>query len=299
MLALPPERRTPVAGVEERRISSPDCDIPVRIYRPETKPAGCLVFFHGGGFVMGGLESHDHVCRDLCAGANAIVIAADYRLAPEHPFPSALNDCEAVLRWACAHAAELDCERGGIVVGGDSAGGNLATVLAIRDRDRGESNLRGQILIYPVTDAPLPFKSSYIENGSGYGLTSDDMVRFWRDYVGRAPDENDPEISPLRSKNFSGLPGALVITAEFDPLRDEGEAYASRLADAGVATTLVRYQGAVHGFVRMGTNVGLAADALQQICLWLRGQFEAGQQLSVDPAGDARTRAGMPPTMGA
>lgn len=291
MLALPNAKRTPVARVEDRLISSPDGAVLIRIYWPEGKPEGCLVFFHGGGFVMGGLESHDHICRDLCVGANAVVVAADYRLAPEHAFPCALNDCGAVLRWVVAHARELESDRGGIVVGGDSAGGNLATVLAIRARDRGAPKLRGQILIYPVTDAPLPFKPSYIENGSGYGLTGDDMIRFWRDYVGGAYDRNDPDISPLQTKNLADLPDTLVITAEFDPLRDEGEAYAKRLADGGVATTLIRYQGAIHGFIRMGKDVRLAANALQQICLWMRDRFAASEQSNGRQAEEARRGA--------
>jgi acetyl esterase len=273
MLAQIPPQRTPVAKVEDCRIQSPDGDIPIRIYWPEGKASGCLVFFHGGGFVMGGLDTHDHICRDLCVGAQAVVVAADYRLAPEHPFPCALNDCETLLHWVVAHGSDLNIDQGKVIVGGDSAGGNLAAVLAIRARDRGESQLRGQILIYPVTDAPLPFKPSYIENGSGYSLTRDDMIRFWRDYVGDRSGENNPEISPLRAQSLSGLPDALVMTAEFDPLRDEGEAYAKRLIDSGVPTTLTRYDGAIHGFVRMGADVRLAANALQQVCLWMKDRF--------------------------
>ncbi|GGE51637.1 acetylhydrolase [Agaricicola taiwanensis] len=282
MLAQVPASRTPVARVEDRRLPSPDGEVAVRIYWPDEAPRGCLVFLHGGGFVMGGLDTHDHVCRDLCAGAQSVVVAVDYRLAPEHPFPCALNDCEAALRWVVANAREIGTDPRKIVVGGDSAGGNLATVLTMRARDRREPKLAGQILIYPVTDAPLPFKPSYIANGSGYSLTSEDMIRFWRDYVGDSSDETDPEMCPLRAQYLGGLPDALVITAEFDPLRDEGEAYANRLMSAGIPTTLTRYDGAIHGFVRMGTEVRLAAHALQQICLWMTGRFTAGKTGGLD-----------------
>lgn len=273
MLALTPKQRTPVWKVENRSLRTPDGDIAIRIYRPEGKPMGCLAFFHGGGFVMGGLDTHDHVCRDLCVGSQAIVVAIDYRLAPEHPFPAALDDCTRLLKWMVASRADLNVKQGAIIVGGDSAGGNLATVLAMRARDQG-LRLCGQVLLYPVTDAPLPFKPSYIEYGTGYSLTGNDMIRFWRDYIGGDEFAQDnPELRPLQAQNLLGLPDALVITAEFDPLRDEGEAYAKRLIDAGVPTTLTRYDGAIHGFIRMGNDIRLAAIALDQICPWMKARF--------------------------
>ena len=273
IIAQLPPKLPPVASVEDRTIPSAEGNVRVRIYRPDGKAVGCLVFFHGGGFVMGGLDTHDQICRELCVGAQSVIVATDYRLAPEHPFPCALSDCEAVLRWVAAHTDELNVDPGKIMVGGDSAGGNLAAVLAIRMRDSGGPHLHGQVLLYPVTDAPMPFKPSYIENGVGYSLTRDDMLRFWRDYVGAGTAENDPETCPLRAESLSGLPAALVITAEFDPLRDEGRDYAKRLMDAGVPTTLTQYDGAIHGFVRLGADLRLAKKALQQVSLWMKDRY--------------------------
>ena len=264
--------RTMVGEVKDLLIASAENDIPIRVYRPEGRPDGCFLFFHGGGFVGGNLDTHDHVCRDICLGANCVVIATDYRLAPEHPFPSALDDCDAVLSWVVSHAGDLGIGEPKIVVGGDSAGGNLATVLVARSRERPYQGIRGQVLIYPITDSPQLSRPSYIENGTGYGLSGDDMMRFWRDYAGRA-DASHPDIAPLRSDNLAGLPDTLVITAEFDPLLDEGEEYARRLMEAGVRTTLTRYDGAIHGFVRLGSEVTLAARALRQISQWVRDRF--------------------------
>ncbi|MEJ8574238.1 alpha/beta hydrolase [Microbaculum marinum] len=265
--------QTKVGKVEDLHVTSEQTDVPIRIYWPFGRPDGCFLFFHGGGFVGGSLDTHDHICRDICLAANCVVIATDYRLAPEHPFPSALHDCAAVLSWVVSHGGFLGLDDPKIVVGGDSAGGNLATVLVARSRQRREGRISGQVLIYPITDVPRLSRTSYVENGAGYGLSSDDMLRFWRDYAGEAPDVNDPAIAPVRSSELAGLPDTLVITAEFDPLRDEGEEYARRLMEAGVPTTLTRYDGAIHGFVRMGSEVRLAAQALRQISQWLGERF--------------------------
>jgi len=275
LLALLPPKSPPVARLEDRTVPAADGDVPIRIYWPGGKAAGCLVFFHGGGFVMGNLDTHDQICRELCVGAHSVVVAADYRLAPEHPFPSGLDDCEAVLRWVARHPAELEVDPARIIVGGDSAGGNLAAALAIRMRDGNGPYLHGQVLLYPVTDAPLPHKPSYIENATGYSLTRDDMLRFWRDYVGLETDFYDPEACPLRAESLSGLPPSMVITAEFDPLRDEGRDYARRLMDAGVPTTLQQYDGAIHGFVRLGPQVRLAKEAMQQVGSWMIDRYAA------------------------
>lgn len=273
LLTQLPPKSPPVASAEDRTVPSAEGNVPVRIYRPDGKAAGCLVYFHGGGFVMGSLDTHDHVCRELCVGAQSVIVAADYRLAPEHPFPCGLDDCEAVLRWVAGHPGELEVDPAKIMVGGDSAGGNLATVLAIRMRDQDGPNLHGQVLLYPVTDAPLPYKPSYIENAVGYSLTRDDMLRFWRDYAGDGPAADHPELYPLRAQSLAGLPASIVITAGFDPLRDEGRDYARRLMDAGVPTTLKQYDGAIHGFVRLGPQVQLAKDALQQVSLWMADRY--------------------------
>ncbi len=273
LLAQLPPKLPPVASADDRKVASADGSIPVRIYRPEGEASGCLVYFHGGGFIMGSLDTHDQICREICVGARSVIVSVDYRLAPEHPFPCGLNDGESVLRWVAGHAAELGIAPGKIMVGGDSAGGNIATALAIRMRDRNGPQVHGQVLLYPVTDAPQPYKPSYIANAIGYSLTRDDMLRFWRDYAGAASAANDPEIYPLRAEKLSGLPPTLVITAEFDPLRDEGNQYAQRLIDAGVPTTLTQYDGAIHGFIRLGADLRLAKKALQQVCLWMIGRY--------------------------
>jgi acetyl esterase/lipase len=272
LLAALPAKMPPVAHVRDLTVPSAEGQVPIRVYRPDGEPSGCVVFFHGGGFVMGNLDTHDPICRELCVGGQSVVVAADYRLAPEHPFPCALNDCDAVLQWVIGHSAELAVGPGRIIVCGDSAGGNLAAVLAIRQRNRGGPSLLGQALLYPVTDAPMPFKPSYIENGIGYSLTRDDMIRFWRDYTGDG-EANGPETCPLRASSLSRLPTTLILTAEFDPLRDEGEAYAARLAQFRVPTTLTRYDGAIHGFIRLGTDVGLAKEALQQVSRWMKDRY--------------------------
>lgn len=222
---------------------------------------------------MGSLDTHDQICRELCVGARSVIVSVDYRLAPEHPFPCGLNDCETALRWVAGQSGDLDVLPEKIMVGGDSAGGNLATALAIRMRDRGGPYLHGQVLLYPVTDAPQPYKPSYIENAVGYSLTRDDMLRFWGDYAGAASAESNPEMYPLRADSLSGLPPALIITAEFDPLRDEGRDYARRLMNAGVPTTLTQYDGAIHGFVRLGADLRLAKKALLQVTVWMTERY--------------------------
>jgi len=273
LLAQLPPKSPPVASANDREVASADGSIAVRIYQPEGKATGCLVYFHGGGFIMGSLDTHDQICRELCVGARSVIVSVDYRLAPEHPFPCGLNDGETVLRWVAGHAAELGIIPGKIMVGGDSAGGNIATALTIRMRDGNGPYVHGQVLLYPVTDAPQPYKPSYIDNAIGYSLTRDDMLRFWRDYAGAASAANDPEIYPLRADSLSGLPATFVITAEFDPLRDEGNQYAQRLIDAGVPTTLTQYDGAIHGFIRLGADLRLAKEALQQVCLWMIARY--------------------------
>jgi len=273
MLAQLPPKSPAVASVDDPTVPSADGDIPIRIYRPDGEPDGCLVFFHGGGFVMGNLDTHDQICRQLCVEAQSVIVAADYRLAPENPFPCGLEDCDAVLRWVAGHTGDLNVDPAKIMVGGDSAGGNLATVLAIRMRDRDGPPLHGQVLLYPVTDAPLPYKPSYIENAVGYSLTRDDMLRFWRDYVGDGAPEDHPELYPLRAQSLAGLPPSIVITAGYDPLRDEGRDYARRLMDAGVSTTFTQYDGAIHGFVRLGPDVRLAKEALLQVSVWMSERF--------------------------
>ena len=202
-----------------------------------------MVFFHGSGFVLCSLDTHDGMCRNLCAGTGCVVVSVDYRLAPEAKFPAAPDDCLAATRWAVANAAALGADPGRVFVAGDSAGGNLAAVTALRIRDEGGPRLLGQLLIYPVTDYYEPGTPSMIENAEGYGLTRAGMIWFWNHYLAAPSDGANPHASPFRAADLSGLPPALVVTAEYDPLRDEGEYYADRLRQAGVPTQMKRWDG--------------------------------------------------------
>jgi acetyl esterase len=228
----PPE---PVARVEERTIPGPAGAIPVRIYTPEgTGPFPVLVFFHGGGWVICTLDTHDGLCRALANGAGCVVVSVDYRLAPEHTFPAAPEDCFAATQWVAAHAGELQGDRARLAVGGDSAGGNLTAVVAQMARERGGPALAFQLLIYPAVDLrPDAGYASMQENALGYFLDKPSMDWFAGHYLRGEADRTHVLASPMLAADLRGLPPALVTTAEFDPLRDEGEAYARRLVEAG------------------------------------------------------------------
>lgn len=270
---LPEGPKAPVAEVRSFTIPGPGGPLPVRLYRAQdAKALPLLMFFHGGGFVLGDLDSHDSLCRDFCAGADCAVLSVDYRLAPENKFPAAPDDCLAATLWAAAHAAEIGIDPARIVVGGDSAGGNLAAVVTLRVRDEGGPKLCGQLLMYPVTDHFEPPTRSYVENGKDYFLTQETMVFFWNHYVRDERDSKNPLVAPLKARDHSELPPALVITAEFDPLRDEGEAYAERLRAAGVPTALTRYDGAIHGFIGL-PDIDVGKRGAQECCAWLRERF--------------------------
>src|SRR5205085_4334382 len=239
-----------IASVRERTIDAAGGPLRIRIYTPHgTGPFPLLVFFHGSGFVLCSLDTHDGMCRNLCAGSSCVVTSVDYRLAPEHKFPAGIEDCLYATRWAAAHAAELGADARRVAVAGDSAGGNMAAVIAIRLRDEGGPALCGQLLLYPVTDYHTPGTPSYEENAEGYGLTRDTMKWFWNHYLSDPSEGTHPHASPLRARNLSRLPPALVVTAEYDPLRDEGELYAEKLRAAGVPIALTRYDGVNHGFM--------------------------------------------------
>ena len=263
----------PIHGVEDRRIPGPGGDIPIRIYTPEGDgPLPLLVFFHGGGWVIGSIATHDGLCRQLANAAGCIVVSVDYRLAPEHAFPAAAEDAYAATRWVGENAGTIGGDATRIAVGGDSAGGNLTAVVALMARDRGGPRLVFQLLVYPVTDAPSD-NASYRENGKDYFLTTAQMEWFWRLYVGSAPNLDDPYLCPLRAKNLDRLPPALVVTAEHDPLRDEGEAFARRLDEAGVAARAKRYAGVFHGFFAMGSLLGRGREATDDAAAALRSAF--------------------------
>ncbi len=237
--------------VEERRLPGPAGPVPVRLYAASTGLAlPILLYLHGGGWVIGSIESHDDVCRRLAQAAGCLVVSVEYRLAPEHPFPAALDDCQAALAWVAAHGAELGGDPARLAVGGDSAGANLAAVLAQNATARGGPRLALQLLVYPVVDNDLE-RPSYHAHGTGYVLTRAGMAWFFDHYLADPAQGADPRVSPLRATRFAGLPPALVLLAEYDVLLDEGEAYARALKAAGVPVTLKHYPGTIHGFLGM------------------------------------------------
>jgi acetyl esterase len=270
--AFPGLRSDAVARVENRDMQGPGGSLGLRIYTPFGQgPFPLMLFFHGSGFVVCSLDTHDGLCRNLCAGSGCVVVSVDYRLAPEHKFPAATEDCLAATRWAAANASALGGDAGRILVAGDSAGGNLAAVTALRIRDEGGPQLRGQLLIYPVTDYYDSNMPSMTENAEGYGLTRPGMIWFWTHYLPDPSHGSDPYASPLRARDLRGLPPALVVTAEYDPLRDEGELYAKRLQEAGVPTTIKRWDGMNHGFFIWPGVVAKADAALDEACAWASG----------------------------
>jgi acetyl esterase len=256
----------PVARVEDRTIAG----VPARVYGADSGSLPILVWYHGGGWVIGDLDTTDGVARKLANRAGALIVSVDYRLAPEHPYPAPIEDCWSVLEWVAANGAELGGDPSRIAVGGDSAGGNISALMAIKARDAGRS-LRQQLLVYPATDLTLSFPS-IDENGEGYLLTKDSMVWFVNHYLGGA-DPKDPHISPYYVDDLSGLAPAHIITAEFDPLRDEGEAYGERLKEAGVPVDVKRYDGMIHGFYGLGIVTPVADQAIDASATGLRAAF--------------------------
>jgi acetyl esterase len=255
----------PIHQVDDRHVPSDDGEIAVRVYTPEQavgSPAPCLVWFHGGGWVIGDLDTADPTCRALANRSGAVVVSVDYRLAPEHPFPAAADDAMAAVLWTVENAELLGVDPTRVAVGGDSAGGNLAAVVSQQCRDEFGPALAFQLLVYAVTDCTLSHRS-IIENAEGYFLTKATMEWFVRCYLGEG-DPKQSKASPLHAEDLSGLPPALVITAEYDPLRDEGEAYAERLRDAGVPVEALRYEGQIHGFFAMQGLLDDAAAALDR-----------------------------------
>jgi acetyl esterase len=259
-----------VASVLDRTVPGPAGEIPVRVYTPAGEgPLPVVVYFHGGGWVIGDLEVVDQPCRQLASAAGAIVVSVDYRLAPEHRYPAAFDDSYAATVWVGAHAAEIGGDPARLAVAGDSAGGNLAAAVALAARDRGGPELAAQLLIYPVTDFNFG-TASYQENREGYLLTKGSMQWFWAHYLGAQDLDKDPYACPLRADSLVGLPPAYVATSEYDPLRDEGEAYARRLEEAGVAVTAKRFDGLLHGFFWMLAAVPSAAGVLDDMVGVLR-----------------------------
>ena len=237
-----------MARVEEHTLAVDDGEIPLRVLVPIERPAGVIVWYHGGGWVLGSNDQSDTVCRKLAERTSCTVVLVDYRMAPEHLYPTAVNDCYAALEWANAHLADLaGREEAPLIVGGDSAGGNLAAVIALRARDQRGPSLALQLLVYPVTDADFD-RPSYTDPENQLMLDRDGMLWFWDHYVPDKSRRLEPDASPLQASDLSGLPPAVVATAEHDPLRDEGEAYAERLEAAGVPVNFLRHEGQMHGF---------------------------------------------------
>ena len=265
-----------VARVEDRTLPGPNGAIPVRVYAPESSgPLPVLVYFHGGGWVIGSIETHDMSCRALTNLTGCAIVSVDYRLAPENKFPAPLEDCYAATCWVAENARAIGADPDRVAIGGDSAGGNLTASVALLARDRKGPALRHQLLVYPVTDAACD-TASYRDNAEGYFLTKDAMLWFWNHYLTAAAEGANPYASPLRATELRDLPPATVITAEYDPLRDEGEAYGEKLAAAGVATTVQRYDGMIHGFFGMGELLDQATTAMQQAAGDLRKSFGLG-----------------------
>jgi acetyl esterase len=259
-------QRVALAGVAPEMHAVQDrvfAGVPCRIYTPyDEAEAPVLVYFHGGRFISGDLETHDPLCRTLAAESGCRIVAVDYRLAPEHPFPDAVEDALAVVKFAVANHDH-------VAVGGDSAGANLAAVAAHELR----AQLAGQLLIYPMIDAVCGSRS-YQEFAAGFGPGALDMQRGWREYVPANVDLRNPQVSPVYADDLTELPPAFVLTAEYDTLHDEGEAFAARLQAADVPVTLSRYDGAIHGFLQLGEVASLAREAITECADWLRGIFD-------------------------
>ena len=264
--------------VEDRAIFVADGagrqEIAVRVYRPSAGdgPWPVVVFFHGGGFVVCTLETHDPYCRALATEAGVMVVSVDYRLAPEHKFPAGVEDCLAATEWVLAHAGELGADGSGVFVAGDSAGGTMAAVVALLLRNKGVRGVAGQILIYPVTAHYDPPTASYLEMDEGYGLTRKGMMWFWDHYLNHRDEAFDYRAAPLLAPSLRGLPRALVVTAEYDVLRDEGQAYAKRLDEAGVEVTHVFVPGMNHGFACSVSEFPFltqAKDVLRRVAEWI------------------------------
>lgn len=262
----------PVGDVQELAIT--DAGIPVRMYVPEAEgPYPTLVYYHGGGWVIGDLDTHDETCRLLCAETDCLVVAVDYRRAPEHPFPTPLDDCYAAFNWVHDHASALQVDTDNVLVGGDSAGGNLAAAVSLRNRDEGGPPIARQVLVYPATDATAD-PPSYADHGDGGLLTEDNIRWFWDHYLDSPVDAYHPYASPLKARSLADLPPATVVTCGLDPLRDEGVAYAERLADADIPVEHHNYPEYIHGIVQM------VGDQME---------LDPARELLADVAADIRT----------
>lgn len=265
------------ARIEDRHLHGRSGPFRIRIHTPHaTAPYGACLYFHGGGWVLGSIETHDELVRRLVAESGCLFVSVDYPLAPEHKYPAAIEDSYLALRWLADHAKELGVDPRRIAVAGDSAGANVAAVLCLMTRDRRGPSIARQVLIYPIADCDFD-RPSYRDNAEGYFLTRSDMQWFWNHYVSAPEQMVEPYASPLRAPSLAGLPPALVLTAEFDPLRDEGVEYARKLQSAGVPTTLREFPGMIHGFVKRWDTFDDARTATREIGAFLRDGLDANQ----------------------
>jgi len=268
-LASPPEA---VAVVKNMRMSDTSAQIPARVYIPrECEVLPVLVYFHGGGWVLGDLDSVDSLCRSLANAADCVVVSVNYRLAPEHKFPAAVEDAYSATKWIANSATSSSGDPRRIAVGGDIAGGNPAAAVSLMARDKHGPPIAFQLLIYPATNHAFD-TTSYRDNAEGYWLSKDDMRWFWNHYLRDEEDRRNPYASPSRAGDLSSLPPAFVITAEFDPLRDEGEAYAARLRERGVPVKVARYDGMIHDFVNIA-ELRQSRTAIDEAAAELRKAF--------------------------
>ncbi|HEX4517988.1 MAG TPA: alpha/beta hydrolase [Gaiellaceae bacterium] len=275
-LFVAPEEPIPVGAVQERDVPIDGTRVRTRIFTPEGEGTfPILLWFHGGGWVVGSLEESDTVCRSLCARTGAIVVCPDYRMAPEHRFPVAVEDCYALTAWAAEAGPSFGGDPSRIAVAGDSAGGNLAAAVALMARDRSGPRLVFQALVYPVLGMPDDGRPSYDAFAEGLFLTRHGMEWFAEQYLGGPVDARNPYLVPLRAEDLAGLPPALILTAEYDPLRDEGEEYARRLEADGTPCTLSRYAGMIHAFFVLPDQFDDAVRAHEQVAGALREAFAA------------------------
>ncbi|WP_102126320.1 alpha/beta hydrolase [Deinococcus planocerae] len=280
--ARAPKRDVTIAGTRDLTIPGPASDLPARLYTPVGEgPHPLTVFFHGGGFVAYSIETHDSVCRELCAEANTAVLSVEYRLAPEHRFPAGADDAYAALVWAAAHAGELGADSTRLAVAGDSAGASLCIACTQRARDEGGPAVKAQLLIYPAADfVNVDRYPSRRENAQGYFLTEERMAFFGQMYLADPAHAAHPHVSPLHAAELHDLPPALVLTAEFDPLRDEGIAYVEALRQAGVRAEHQPGPGMIHGFANMTAFSPAAAGLMDQAARWLKAELSGGQDTS-------------------
>jgi acetyl esterase len=270
MMGLAGDDPVDVGTVAEFAVPSEERDLPARAYVPEGEgPFATVAFFHGGGFVLGSLDGYDNLCRLLARRSGCLVVSVDYRLAPEHPWPAALEDAYAATNWLANNAERFSVDGRRLAVAGDSAGGNLAATVSLLARERGMPDIDAQVLLYPAT-AYLQAMDSRAENASGYFLTAEDLLWFLDQYVENELDAHNPLAFPLSARDLSELPPAFVMTCGFDPLRDEGIAYADRLREAGVEVEHTNHESMVHGFLNMEDIVDRAHDGIDEVAAYLR-----------------------------